>query len=290
MNPIEITAPDRIKQLLRAFVQSFRATLGENLSGVYLHGSLAMGCFNPLSSDVDILVVVNQPLPDPVKYEIGHILLQLSDKFPGNGIEMSVLTAASLRNFQHPAPYELHFSDGNKADYAEGRVHFSNEMFDPDLAAHVVITKARGICLFGGQIDGLFPDIPVKYYLDSIVQDSDWSYANIMRGPDSGEGWVPAYGVLNFCRVLAFTEHSLITSKLEGGRWALDHLPKEYASVIQAALQEYTTNGQKYGVDLKLLKQFASYAKLTIDRSAANLVGRDSNPAHRRQAKVVQGE
>ena len=272
MNQIEITAPERIKHLLRAFVQSFRAALAEKLSGVYLHGSLAMGCFNPLSSDVDILVVVTQPLSDATKYEIGRILLQLSDEFPGNGIEMSVLTVECLRNFRHPAPYELHFSDGNKADYAQGRILFSNETFDPDLAAHVVITRARGICLFGEAIDGLFPDIPVKYYLDSIVQDSNWSYANIMRGPDSGEGWVPAYGVLNFCRVLAFTEHGLITSKLEGGRWALEHLPKEYAPVIQAALQEYTTNGQKYGVDLKLLKQFASYAKLTIDRSAASLV------------------
>ncbi len=268
---IEMNAPESIQHLLGEFVQTFRQILGEELVGVYLHGSLAMGCFNLLSSDVDILVVVSQPLPDLMKHEIGRALLNLSAINPGNGIEMSVLTLNCLRNFQHPAPYELHFSDGNKADYAEGRVHFAKEMFDPDLAAHMVITRARGICLFGEPIDRLFPAIPAEYYLDSILQDSNWSYANIMRGPDSGEGWVPAYGVLNFCRVLAFTEQGLITSKLEGGRWAVEHLPEEYAPVILAALQEYTTSGQKYIVDFKLLQQFASYAKWSLDRSAARL-------------------
>ena len=53
---------------------------------------------------VDILVVVSQPLPDLVKHEIGRSLLILSEMNPGNGIEMSVLTLKCLQNFQHPAP------------------------------------------------------------------------------------------------------------------------------------------------------------------------------------------
>ena len=30
---------------------------GKDLTGVYLHGSLAMGCFNPQKSDIDLMVV-----------------------------------------------------------------------------------------------------------------------------------------------------------------------------------------------------------------------------------------
>ncbi|HJW82735.1 MAG TPA: hypothetical protein VJ754_00380, partial [Anaerolineae bacterium] len=37
--------------------------LGENLVGVYLHGSLALGCFNPAQSGVDLLVVRRQTRP-----------------------------------------------------------------------------------------------------------------------------------------------------------------------------------------------------------------------------------
>ena len=55
------------ERLLGAFVEQSRAILGENLVGVYLHGSLAMGCFNPRSSDVDLLVVVREDIPPKVK-------------------------------------------------------------------------------------------------------------------------------------------------------------------------------------------------------------------------------
>ena len=34
--------------------------LGSHLHGVYLHGSLALGCFSP-RGDIDVLVVVNEP-------------------------------------------------------------------------------------------------------------------------------------------------------------------------------------------------------------------------------------
>ena len=44
--------------LLKALVEAAKGAFGANLTGVYLHGSLAMGCFNPKKSDIDLLVVV----------------------------------------------------------------------------------------------------------------------------------------------------------------------------------------------------------------------------------------
>ncbi|MGN7761522.1 nucleotidyltransferase domain-containing protein [Paenibacillus sp. 22594] len=46
--------------LLDQVVAPFKEELKGNLLGIYLHGSLAMGCFNPLKSDVDFLVVVKK--------------------------------------------------------------------------------------------------------------------------------------------------------------------------------------------------------------------------------------
>ena len=44
------------ENILTHFVEAAREAIGENLLGVYLHGSAAMGCFNPKSSDLDLLV------------------------------------------------------------------------------------------------------------------------------------------------------------------------------------------------------------------------------------------
>ncbi|MDF2804920.1 MAG: hypothetical protein K0S61_4825, partial [Anaerocolumna sp.] len=41
----------QVKEILDAFVESYCNILKNNLIGIYLHGSLAMGCFNPESSD-----------------------------------------------------------------------------------------------------------------------------------------------------------------------------------------------------------------------------------------------
>src|SRR4051794_1050631 len=141
---MEIKTSEWIKDFLNEFVQVFWDTFGENLVGIYVHGSLAMESFNPVSSDVDLLVVVRDRLSVEEKGAVGQQLLRLSEQAPPSGLEMSILTLASLSNFQYPTPYELHFSNDNKDRFAEGTIDFSSDLTDPDLAAHFVITKARG--------------------------------------------------------------------------------------------------------------------------------------------------
>ena len=57
----------RMDSLIHGFVEGSKAILPNDLVGVYLHGSVAMGCFNPLKSDLDLIVVAERPLSDPVK-------------------------------------------------------------------------------------------------------------------------------------------------------------------------------------------------------------------------------
>ena len=46
-------------KLLNEFVEKSKEILGDNLVGIYLHGSSVMGCFNPKKSDLDLIIVVN---------------------------------------------------------------------------------------------------------------------------------------------------------------------------------------------------------------------------------------
>jgi streptomycin 3"-adenylyltransferase len=51
--------PRSVDEQVDRLVAGFRDILGDNLHGIYLHGSLALGCFNPARSDIDVLVVVD---------------------------------------------------------------------------------------------------------------------------------------------------------------------------------------------------------------------------------------
>src|ERR1700694_385121 len=52
--------------------------LSDNLIGIYLHGSLAMGCFNPRRSDIDLIVVTRRGITPEVKRRLVALLLNNS--------------------------------------------------------------------------------------------------------------------------------------------------------------------------------------------------------------------
>ena len=45
------------EELLNRFTSESKRIIGDDLAGIYLHGSLAMDCFNPDRSDIDLIVV-----------------------------------------------------------------------------------------------------------------------------------------------------------------------------------------------------------------------------------------
>lgn len=81
------------------------------LTGVYVHGSFAMGCFNPAKSDLDVLVVVEDAITDLQKKMFMDEIIFLNNKLPPKGIEISVVRSEYCKNFVYPTPYELHFSN-----------------------------------------------------------------------------------------------------------------------------------------------------------------------------------
>jgi len=257
--------PDHTQNILDKINHSYSDFFGKDLVGIYVHGSLAMGCFNPQSSDIDFLIVVKRSLTLSEKQLLTKSTLRLvadtSEK-----LEFSVVTADQLENFTYPTPFEFHYSDSWKQKYIDQTIDLEITKCDTDLAAHFVITKKCGFVLTGRPIQELFPEIPHKYYLDSIKKDADWSYDNVLKGPNEGTCKIPHYAVLNFCRVLAFMRESLITSKREGGEWGLLNLPAHYHPIIQEALNEYIKYNSSKNVASKLLKEYTEYCMKRISK------------------------
>ena len=56
-------------ELLNKFVNKSKEILKDNLCGVYLHGSSVMGCFNPVKSDADLIVIIYDKMSDDEKRE-----------------------------------------------------------------------------------------------------------------------------------------------------------------------------------------------------------------------------
>ena len=247
-----------VRELVGAVADAIARLLEDNLVGIYLHGSLAMGCFNEEASDLDLLVLTDGPVAVPVLREVGELMLEASGRAPEKGFEMSVVDARTTKPFVHPAPFLLHYSNTFRDDFRSGTVDLSKPGTDPDLAAHFTMARSRGVRIVGEAIDDAIAPVPEEAFLDSIVQDAHWCLSNIERGPQVGSGQVPTYAVLNLCRVAGYLDDRRIRSKPEGGEWALNRFGTEASQVIAEALEEYRRAGSSDPVGAKAVAAFAA--------------------------------
>ena len=94
----------------------FRYQLGGRLIGVYLHGSLATGCFNFARSDIDLLTITRHRLSGEAKKQLIETLLRIS-KSP-HPVEISFLCFDDLHPWRYPPPFDLHYSEDWREQFA----------------------------------------------------------------------------------------------------------------------------------------------------------------------------
>ncbi len=227
---------NHLNNLLNRFVIQSQKILGDNLIGIYLHGSAVMGCYNEKNSDIDLLVVVKDTIPNNTKHHFMDMVVELNAYAPPKGIELSIVKSEVCNPFVYPTPFELHFSITHLEWYHSNPLDYIEKMkgTDKDLAAHFTIIYHRGKCLYGSEIKDVFEAVSKEDYFDSIWNDIEDAETKIMENP--------TYTILNLCRVFAYKKEELILSKQEGGKWGICNVPEKYRPLITQALDEYLFN------------------------------------------------
>ncbi len=238
--------------LLACFVTTSKEILSDNLVGIYLHGSLAMNCFNSKKSDLDLILVVEKDISDDVKRTFLEKVVQFNEEAPAKGIELSIVKREYCKPFVYPTPFELHFSIAHLQWWRENPQDYVEKMkgMDKDLAAHFTIMNHYGKVLCGEPIEKVFGEVPKADYIDSIWYDVENAVEEILENP--------MYMTLNLCRVLAYVQENLVLSKRTGGEWGLKKLSQEYHPIISEALRCYESDEEMKIYDAQAL-DFVEY-------------------------------
>ena len=244
--------PASVKNMTTRFANRTADILKGKLAGVYLHGSAAMGCWQPKKSDLDFLVVTNENLTDAEKREYMDMILELDADGPAKGIEMSIVTRDVCDPFVYPTPFILHYSRMHTAWYRRDPEDYIRKMngTDRDLAAHITVIRDRGIRLYGLPVSEVFGEVPEDDYVDSILGDVSGAENEITDNP--------LYMILNLTRVLGYLREKKILSKKEGGTWGLEQLPERYRPLVRSALDEYES-GTAGRYDPAVAREYAVY-------------------------------
>lgn len=253
---------EKIERLLDKIKNHYIDILKLNLVGIYVHGSLAFECFHWDTSDVDLIVVVKEPLTNNAKEKLIQTVLDLEKLSPKKGIEMSVVLERYCNHFCYPTPYELHFSNMHKTSAQQDLKKYCMCMYgkDKDLAVHFTIINKKGKLLYGKEINSVFEEVDKKYFVDSILEDIKDAKETIHSHP--------VYIILNLCRTLAYLQQDIILSKQQGGEWGIEYL-SFYKNVIEKAMVCY--QGKKDFIeDKEVLDDFSNYVMKKINYKIEN--------------------
>lgn len=252
------------QNLLNRITDGFIGILGPSFTGLYVHGSIAFGCFNPRTSDIDFITVTENKLDSSAKRKILDFLFELLPESPPGGLEMSVVLRQYCRCFTYPTPYELHFSNTWLHIYQTDPAMLcgSEIKTDRDLAAHFTVIRHTGISWCGQPIDSVFGPVKREYYIDSILRDIAAARRDILSDP--------VYVILNLCRVLAFLTDDTVLSKAQGGIWALERINEEFKPLVTSALEHYRL-GESFRISSGPAEAFCDFMLENINKLLKSL-------------------
>jgi hypothetical protein len=224
-----LTAYPEINAILTTLTGYAHDILGDTFTGLYLHGSLAYGDFNPRTSDIDFVVVTQGLLPSGTFYALKemHSGLFASGLAWCQKLEGAYIPKDQLRRHDPAhAPIPWLGMDG----------HFAMEKLGSDWILQRWILREKGITVSGPSLHGLIDPISPDDLREAVRQNLRAWWSPPFPSPDRFlRGEYQAYAVLTMCRSLFVLEHGRVASKPEAARWAIGALGQMWSALIAAA-------------------------------------------------------
>jgi hypothetical protein len=188
--------------------------LGETVAGVILHGSLTLDDYVPGCSDVDLLMVIDDPLSDAQLAALAEAMASRRAKAPGP-VDLRLVTRQVAAS-PTPAPLEAYL---RLTPCSGVRVEERRHPGERDLVVELSVCRAHGRSLLGAAPAELLGEVPDRW----VVAAGDAQLAAWQAIGDA-----PPYAeltVLTACRVWRFAEEGRHVSKAAAAEWALGRDP-----------------------------------------------------------------
>lgn len=256
--PAHVTHPTPfpdVNAVLHALLSRVRTVLGHHFVGLYVHGSLAGGDFEPQRSDIDFVVVTDDELSDEVllALEAMHARITASGLEWATKLEGSYIPRQALRRYD--PTHARHPSLRVDGSFGVGQ-HGSDWV----IQGHVI--REQGIVVAGPApqtlIDPVWPD-DLRQAVQAMLRE--W-WAPMLHEPARlHTGEYQAYAILTMCRALFTLQHGAVVSKPVAARWAQQALGERWAALIERA------SAWRHDAQLDALNETLDFIRYTLERS-----------------------
>ncbi|WP_425145723.1 aminoglycoside adenylyltransferase domain-containing protein [Deinococcus sp.] len=221
---------DEVKALVSRLLHRQQEGLGPNFLGLYLRGSLALGAFDPETSDVDALCVTETVLDAAEEAALKRLHLELA-ALPNSyatELELAYLPRASAWRWRAG---ESHLTLGRGSGELQWSEHRENWVLER------WAVREHGLTLAGPPPISLIAPVSHEHLRRAVTARlHDWhAFALTPNDPGWGHRGHAAYATETVCRMLHTLHTGQLASKADAVAWALSTLPDPWHELVAQA-------------------------------------------------------
>jgi predicted nucleotidyltransferase len=219
--------------------------LGQNLLGVYLHGSAIVGGLQKYS-DIDLFIISDRATTHEEKATLSKHLLKISGIYMKSSklsIEMTIVVKSAVNPWRYPPHFDFQYGDWLREKFASGVIEPWSTYEMPDLALLITQVLLASQTLFGLSPEQLLDRVPYQDFIQAISVTTTNLIANInddMRNV-----------LLTYARIWNTLETNTIRSKQSAADWTINRLPEVYKPVMRRARAISIGEAKEYWKDLQ---------------------------------------
>ena len=248
-----------INNVLQGFVVDIQSILRDQFVGLYLYGSLALGDFDPLTSDIDFIVLTQKEITDhqfTALCEL-HAHFDQNNSTWGKKIEAAYIPLDAFHH--HPTASSLY------PQIEKGTV-LTRTPLEIGWAFQRYILREYGITVVGPSPHSLIDPVDplemrqtaaniIRMWQEQSRYDPSWlEWARIISSQ--------AFIVLTLCRIRYSLQTGSVTSKLAAARWAQAVYGPRWNLLIDRALAGQHNEQESSDDDLSEMLAFLNDSAL----------------------------
>lgn len=264
--PLHPTPYADVNLVLHAFLSQICAILGDHFVAMYAYGSLALGNFDPRSSDIDIVVATDGEISEQHFEALRemHARFDAGDSPWATEVEAIYIPRDALRRYDPARARHPHIQRGETLV-----MHQVDSGWVPLL--HII--REHGIVLAGPDPRALIDPVDPQDVRRAVAPLAESWFGPALRDPSLLRRRASqVFLVLTLCRILYTLEYGAVVSKPVAARWAQGLFNGRWAALIERALawrkdvESQDTPGDDEIRDTRALLEYALSRRRQMDR------------------------
>lgn len=251
--------PEILIPMLNEYDKSLRENFPNKIFGIYIYNSVALGCFNEKTSDIDFITIINEEFENEDICTVEKVHKKISEAFEyGNRLEGMYITKEKVGKLNSEINPYIYFCDNILHYYGYYDINYITWW----------TLKYFGIPINCSDVNSL--SIEVDWC--SIIENMNYNLNNYWKDKLSENNiflqdeWIE-FAVATLCRILYTLENKAITSKDKALEYAITTIPKEYSLIIKECLRLRKRNSDSsfYRSTFEREHSVKSFIKFIID-------------------------